>query len=268
MAHQDRVQKRFFSQKQRDKLANTGAAMPDGSFPIKNMQDMHNAVHLVGRASDPAAAKAHIIRRAHALGATSQLPPDWQPAKKGDRGSQVEETSMTQKTEFAKLLKFNPNHDAQGRFASATDGGARETPATTTTASATSYKPDVAALKNPDSKDGAAVVHATGGEMTSGNQGHTSTTQDESKATKVPDFVWANDVKRGVRVRLDNGWEARIEDNKKGNTRLATVYGNYTEMGSVYTKDIKEVQINGMWRPVKLSDAQAKAAKRIRGFGF
>lgn len=47
-----------------------------------------------------------------------------------------------------------------------------------------------------------------------------------------------NELKKGDFVILANGWKARIEDNKKGVTRLATVYGIYTEMGSVYAHDI------------------------------
>ena len=36
-----------------------------------------NAIHLVGRAHDPAAAKAHIIKRARALMLKSKLPLSW-----------------------------------------------------------------------------------------------------------------------------------------------------------------------------------------------
>ena len=48
-----------------------------------------------------------------------------------------------------------------------------------------------------------------------------------------------NDLKKGDRVRLHNGWNATIEDNLKGNTRMATVEGFVTEMGSIYSHDIK-----------------------------
>jgi hypothetical protein len=47
-----------------------------------------------------------------------------------------------------------------------------------------------------------------------------------------------NKLKKGARVILKNGWCAEIEDNLKGNTRLATVHGLYTEMGSVYSHDM------------------------------
>lgn len=50
-----------------------------------------------------------------------------------------------------------------------------------------------------------------------------------------------NDLKKGTRVLLRNGWEATLIDNRKGNTRLAEVYGYCTEMGSVYSHDIMAV---------------------------
>ncbi len=73
--------KRDFTAQQRQDAAASGAALPDGSFPIKNRGDLENAIHAIGRAKDPAKAKAHIIARAKALGATSALPDGW--VKKG-----------------------------------------------------------------------------------------------------------------------------------------------------------------------------------------
>ncbi len=51
-------------------------------------------------------------------------------------------------------------------------------------------------------------------------------------------FSETNKLKKGTRVVLRNGWEAVLEDNKKGSIRLATVFGTYTEMGSIYAHDI------------------------------
>lgn len=59
---------RDFSTKQRKKLADKGDALPDGSFPISNEEDVHNAVSLLHHAKNPAKAKAHIKKRAKALG--------------------------------------------------------------------------------------------------------------------------------------------------------------------------------------------------------
>jgi hypothetical protein len=50
-----------------------------------------------------------------------------------------------------------------------------------------------------------------------------------------------NELKKGTFIRLANGWDAEIFDNMKGNTRLAKVYGDYTEIGSVYSHDIVAV---------------------------
>jgi hypothetical protein len=58
-------------------LAKKGQALPDGSFPIRNGEDLRNAIHDVGRASNPAAAKRHIVKRARALMLKSELPLHW-----------------------------------------------------------------------------------------------------------------------------------------------------------------------------------------------
>jgi hypothetical protein len=53
-------------------------AMPDGSYPIKSRNDLRNAISSYGRAKNPESVKAHIKRRAKALGALSMLPKDWE----------------------------------------------------------------------------------------------------------------------------------------------------------------------------------------------
>ena len=47
-----------------------------------------------------------------------------------------------------------------------------------------------------------------------------------------------NELKKGDVVLLANGWFATMMDNRKGNIRLAEVYGYFTEIGSVYSHDI------------------------------
>lgn len=71
-----------FSQDERKKLARSGSAMPDGSFPIRNRSDLKNAINDYGRTPDSkkASVKAHIIKRAKALGLTSMIPEDWAKA--------------------------------------------------------------------------------------------------------------------------------------------------------------------------------------------
>lgn len=72
----DEVRKDY-SDADRKKMAKSGQALPDGSYPIADVQDLKNAIQAIGRAKNPAAAKAHIIKRARALGATNLLPDGW-----------------------------------------------------------------------------------------------------------------------------------------------------------------------------------------------
>jgi hypothetical protein len=75
-----RAKKRKFSEKERESAAASGAALPDGSFPIHTVEDLKNAIQAHGRAKNKAKAKAHIISRARALGAAGSLPDDWRKA--------------------------------------------------------------------------------------------------------------------------------------------------------------------------------------------
>jgi len=47
-----------------------------------------------------------------------------------------------------------------------------------------------------------------------------------------------NELKKGDRILLACGWFGTIADNMKGDTRMATVEGIFTETGSVYSHDI------------------------------
>ena len=76
------LEKKDYSPKQRRALAARGQAMPDGSFPIANVADLRNAIQSVGRAANYEKAKAHISRRARALGRTDLLPADWKASTK------------------------------------------------------------------------------------------------------------------------------------------------------------------------------------------
>lgn len=73
----ENMDKRDYSMDARRDMAASGMAMPDGSFPIANGGDLQNAIQSVGRASNYAAAKEHIVRRARALGMIDMLPEDW-----------------------------------------------------------------------------------------------------------------------------------------------------------------------------------------------
>lgn len=69
--------KRKFSAAERKRLAAAGHALPDGSYPIENEEDLHNAAILARSGhGDTAAAKRLIAKRAKELGAANPLAND------------------------------------------------------------------------------------------------------------------------------------------------------------------------------------------------
>lgn len=68
---------------QRKQAAANGAAMPGGRYPIRNRDDLQNAIHAVGRAkggeAGRAAVRRFIIKRAKALGLSNMIPGSWRP---------------------------------------------------------------------------------------------------------------------------------------------------------------------------------------------
>lgn len=73
-----------------------------------------------------------------------------------------------------------------------------------------------------------------------------------------------NDIKKGMRFRLANGWYGTMLDNKRGNIRLAEVEGIYKEIGSVYAHDIISVeQPDGVWHTIELTEQQKQTAHAV-----
>jgi HK97 family phage prohead protease len=72
-----------YSDAQRKDLAAKGFALPDGSFPIMDAEDLANAVRLIGLGNNPKSdVKAFIVKRAKALNLTAKLPADWRSKRK------------------------------------------------------------------------------------------------------------------------------------------------------------------------------------------
>ena len=68
------VAEREFSTEKRSELADKGFALPDGSYPIENVEDLKNAIQAYGRAKDQKQTAKHIEKRAKALGAEDLIP--------------------------------------------------------------------------------------------------------------------------------------------------------------------------------------------------
>lgn len=67
------------SQDERMKLAEEGKAMPDGAYPIRNAEDLKNAIYAYGRAkaSERREVRKHIIKRARQLRQSDMIPEHW-----------------------------------------------------------------------------------------------------------------------------------------------------------------------------------------------
>jgi hypothetical protein len=70
------------SRRVRERLAKEGKALDDGSYPIRNVSDLKNAVRAYGRAKPGKRAKVkkHIIRRAKGLSRSDLVPEKWRNA--------------------------------------------------------------------------------------------------------------------------------------------------------------------------------------------
>ncbi len=72
----------IISRRVRQRLAKEGKALPDGSFPIRNVDDLRNAVRAYGRAKPGARARVrkHIMTRAKDLRKEDLIPARWSTA--------------------------------------------------------------------------------------------------------------------------------------------------------------------------------------------
>ena len=105
--------KRAYSEESRSAMAKAGHALPDGSYPIKDEADLRNAIQAYGRAKDKTAAKAHIMKRALALGLEDLIPMNWvskedmDKAKKESSEKSLEGAVKSEETEFlSSLMEF------------------------------------------------------------------------------------------------------------------------------------------------------------------
>jgi len=64
----------------REKDAQERVALPDGSYPIRSVKDIENALRDYYRSGKKPDVKTHIIARAKAIGAEGALPDDWKEA--------------------------------------------------------------------------------------------------------------------------------------------------------------------------------------------
>jgi len=57
-------------------------------------------------------------------------------------------------------------------------------------------------------------------------------------------------------------------DNMRGNVRMARVYGLFTELGSIYAKDIDAVKRDNEWIKIELTEKQKKHSEMLKALDF
>lgn len=85
--------KQDYSSTERETMAQNGTAMPDGSYPIGNENDLKNAISAFGRSKNPEKTKLHIIKRATDLKLEELIPQQWTQPTKLKKKSQGEPMS-------------------------------------------------------------------------------------------------------------------------------------------------------------------------------
>ncbi len=78
------VNEREYNTEERKSMADSGEALPDGSYPIADEEDLKNAIQSFGLGKNHSAAAKHIAKRAKALGLSDLIPDteDFQKALK------------------------------------------------------------------------------------------------------------------------------------------------------------------------------------------
>jgi len=115
-----------YSTEQRKEMAAKGLALPDGSFPIKDIKDLKNAILSYGRSTDHSEVAKFIAKRAKALGAEDLIPDteNFQKAlketdKKGEYIPYYEsfkQSLLEKKPKGAPDFHHSDAPDAEGRF--------------------------------------------------------------------------------------------------------------------------------------------------------
>lgn len=99
----------YVPKKTREKAAEKGQALPDGSYPIRNVADLKNAVRAYGRAkeSEQAKVRKHIMKRARVLGREDLIPAKWSTANSDALTASVE----SMRSRISELREFNTEED-------------------------------------------------------------------------------------------------------------------------------------------------------------
>lgn len=105
----------YISREVRQKLAKEGKALPDGSYPITNLDSLKDSIQAYGRGkkSKRAAIRRHIMKRARQLGKPDLIPDKWKSMASDEIDAQV--TSMRERiSSFTTLTSTSAEASTQG----------------------------------------------------------------------------------------------------------------------------------------------------------
>ena len=84
-----------------------------------------------------------------------------------------------------------------------------------------------------------------------------------------------NDIKKGTEIRtkqLGVAVSGVMMDSLKGNTRMIKTNGSevgmFDEMGSVYSHDIVQVEVDGEWKDIEHTKAQLELKGQVSAMGW
>ena len=106
----------------REELAKSGEALPNGSYPIRNVSDLRKAVRAYGRSkpSDRAKVRRHITKRAKALGKPELVPDEWKNLSASRMELSISLADMRSKistnslTAAAEIMEADATEEASG----------------------------------------------------------------------------------------------------------------------------------------------------------
>ena len=75
--------------------------------------------------------------------------------------------------------------------------------------------------------------------------------------------IKTHDIKKGALVRLDNGMEVIVQDNRRTTSRLVQ-HVKDDHLGEVPVWKMQAAQVGGEWVPIELTSQQLQS-KRIAG---
>lgn len=237
---------RTFDTAERKAMAKAGSAMPDGSYPIANTGDLQNAIHAIGRGKGShAAIKAHIIKRAKALGATKMLPQDWMDdgsddvADTTDAGDGMSDTTRTETLRHNGFTKLN-----------ARVGKAK-----------THLKAAYDAIMDDDEGEGDA-----GGGDDAGDGGTADAAADESTEEKMDDEASEEGLARGkMKVKQVKQVDAASARTAQGEKSMTDKPEQFTVKAEEFEAlKAKAAQVDKLAEQLSAQAAETLAIKRAR----